>query len=220
MWPSLGKQEEINMEKFDDSGPRYMDWSGRPVLVFDGTYGWNDVLGRWSDISRDPCADAMFQHAYDKGEVQEISRSDFVRRFSRASAQLDNLEPEPGLAAQFDEIMKLGTKGRWPAARKDYWGIPDLGVNVPNLPDYDQVPIPGPLMFGPGTCTNYVSSVRMMAEYNAARRRLKGLRVGAWVMSPRTTYRWANWRSGNVYWVPKQIALPEELEIKVENVDD
>ena len=60
----------------------------------------------------------------------------------------------------------------------------------------------------------------MMLESGAATRRLKGLRIGAWIMSPRTSYRWANWRYGGVYWVPKQITLPPELEVKMEKIND
>ena len=157
MRPLAGKQEELDMDNFDYSGPRYLECPSGPTLILDGVHCWNpDFEGRcWMDISRDIGSLSMFQHHLQRAHYEDMSRAEFIRRFPKAAAQLDNLEAPPGETVEkFEAVMKSSTKGRWPKPGKDYWGAPGFLGAGRILPDYKEVPIPGPLQFGPGNTYN------------------------------------------------------------------
>ena len=206
------------MEHPPPSYPAHMTWRGIPVLILNNQiYYWHasGAGGHWAAIGHDHIYFHAFQADMKHGNFDGLSRKEFVRRHPAASLQLDNPKPRPGDTAElFDKMMKWATKGRWPVIRKDYWGIPDLRQGLPKLPGYKEVPTPAPLKRERGDRSDYLTIAGMIAEASAARRRLKGLRRGAWVMSPKTGFRWANWHRGECHWVPESIALPEALQIK------
>ena len=56
-----------------------------------------------------------------------------------------------------------------------------------------------------------------MIDAHGAKRRLGGLRPGAWLLSPFTGWKWAVLPSGNVSWVPALTDLPDTLRVDTRN---
>ena len=81
------------------------------------------------------------------------------------------------------------------------------------LPSIDQVPIPAVLFTLPCSHEDRPRGATAMIDAHGARLRLSHCRPGAWVKSPITGWRWAKWPSGEVGWVPANVALPESLRV-------
>ena len=81
------------------------------------------------------------------------------------------------------------------------------------LPSIDQVPIPAVLFNLPSLHEDRPRGSKAMIDVHGAKLRLSNCRLGAWVMSPFTGWRWAKWPNGEVCWVPANAALPETLRV-------
>ena len=56
-----------------------------------------------------------------------------------------------------------------------------------------------------------------MIDAHGAGQRLKHCRPGAWLISPRTGYKWAKWPNGEISWCPKEVELPNALRVSNRN---
>jgi hypothetical protein len=81
------------------------------------------------------------------------------------------------------------------------------------LPSIDQVRIPAVLFTLPCLHEDRPRGSKAMIDAQGAKLRLSNCRPGAWVMSPVTGWRWAKWPTGEVGWVPANVALPESLRV-------
>jgi hypothetical protein len=81
------------------------------------------------------------------------------------------------------------------------------------LPSIDQVPIPAVLFTLPCLHEDRPRGSTAMIDAQGAKLRLSNCRPGAWVKSPITGWRWAKWPTGEVGWVPANVALPESLHV-------
>jgi hypothetical protein len=81
------------------------------------------------------------------------------------------------------------------------------------LPSLSSVPVPQQLLDLPRLHPDRPRGSRAMIDAHAAKSRLRGCRPGAWLVSPRTGWRWAVWPGGEVGWLPKSVELPIELRV-------
>ena len=91
------------------------------------------------------------------------------------------------------------------------------GPATTTLPSLNDVAVPGALnkeypreRLPPG-------GTKAMIDAAGASARLRGLRPGAWLISPYTGWKWAKWPSGNVGPVPRDVDLPESLRVPSQN---
>ena len=95
-------------------------------------------------------------------------------------------------------------------------GIQGSATNT--LPSEAEVPVPVGIM----KLTEHAVSGRprgatAMIDFTGAKHRLKDCRAGAWLISPRTGWKWAKWGGGQIMWVPKDADLPECLRVSNRN---
>ena len=76
------------------------------------------------------------------------------------------------------------------------------------LPSIGQVPIPAVLFTLPCLHEDRPRGSSAMIDTQGAKLRPSNCRPGAWVKSPITGWRWAKWPTGEVGWVPANVALP------------
>ena len=86
-----------------------------------------------------------------------------------------------------------------------------------SLPPVDVVPVPDVLYRLPYLHENRPRGSKAMLDVAGARARLRDERVGAWLISPYTGWKWAKWPSGEVGWLPVDIELPSTLRVTARN---
>ena len=79
------------------------------------------------------------------------------------------------------------------------------------------LPIPAALHELPFLHKQRPRASRAMIDAHGARSRLANCRPGAWLVSPLTGWKWAKWPNGEVGWVPKDVALPDEFRVLARN---
>jgi hypothetical protein len=82
------------------------------------------------------------------------------------------------------------------------------------LPSIDETPIPAVLFALPVLHEDRPRGSKAMIDAHGAKCRLSNCRSGAWLLSPFTGWRWAKWPTGEVGWVPADVALPDSLRIR------
>lgn len=80
-----------------------------------------------------------------------------------------------------------------------------------DLPDMEAVPVPEILSSLPPLHPDRPRGSKAMLDAGGARKLLANARPGAWTVSPYTGWKWAKWPSGDVGWLPADVALPEPL---------
>jgi hypothetical protein len=86
------------------------------------------------------------------------------------------------------------------------------------FPSEDEVPVPAKIR----KLTERAVSARprgatAMIDAAGAKHRLENCRAGAWLISPRTGWKWAKWGGGQIMWVPMDFDLPECLRVSNRN---
>ena len=88
------------------------------------------------------------------------------------------------------------------------------GSATNKLPSIEEVPIPAPIKkLTKQVVSEHPRGATMMIDAAGANHRLRGCRPGAWLISPRTGYKWAKWGGGQIMWVPKSFDLPGCLRV-------
>jgi hypothetical protein len=85
------------------------------------------------------------------------------------------------------------------------------------LPSLDEVPVPDILNRLPFLHEQRPRGTKAMIDIHGASARLRGVRPGAWLISPYTGWKWAKWPSGDVGWLPSEVQLPPCLKISARN---
>ena len=100
------------------------------------------------------------------------------------------------------------------------WALPDVewmdgrhGSAKDLLPSISEVPIPDALLSLPSLHPDRPRGSKAMLDAHGARARLGECRPGAWVVSAFTGEKWAKWPSGEIGWVPRNVALPDALRV-------
>ena len=81
----------------------------------------------------------------------------------------------------------------------------------------EEFPVPSVLLTLPDLHPKRPRGSKAMIDAHGAKRRLGGLRPGAWLLSPFTGWKWAVLPSGNVSWVPPLTDLPDTLRVDTRN---
>jgi hypothetical protein len=119
-----------------------------------------------------------------------------------------------------DEFTSAGMK--WSAvpehARyKAAWIDGRHGPTRARLPTVEVEPIPDILYRLPHLHDKRPRGSKAMLDAGGASARLRGARPGAWVVSPYTGWKWAVWPTGEVGWLPANVALPANLRAQARN---
>jgi hypothetical protein len=85
------------------------------------------------------------------------------------------------------------------------------------LPPVDIQPIPDVMRRLPRLHDDRPRGSKAMLDAGGASARLRGARPGAWVVSPYTGWKWAVWPTGEVGWLPANVALPANLRAQARN---
>src|SRR5262245_32922868 len=99
------------------------------------------------------------------------------------------------------------------ARRHVAWMDGRHGPAQTTLPGLDIVPLPDLFNALTHLHEERPRGTKAMIDVAGARARLRGVRPGAWLISPYTGWKWAKWPSGDVGWLPATIELPKSLQV-------
>jgi len=85
------------------------------------------------------------------------------------------------------------------------------------LPPLEAVPVPDVLERMPSLHELRPRGSKAMLDAAGARARLRGVRAGAWLVSPYTGWKCAKWPNGDVGWLPAEVELPAKLRVGARN---
>ena len=92
------------------------------------------------------------------------------------------------------------------------------GSATNKLPSEEDVPVPAEIRkLTEEAVSGRPRGATAMIDAAGAKYRLLNCRPGAWLISPRTGYKWAKWGGGQIMWVPMGFDLPECLRVSNRN---
>ena len=91
------------------------------------------------------------------------------------------------------------------------------GSALDQLPSIDVVPIPEVLTRLPRLHPDRPRGATAMIDAHGENHRLKNCRPGAWLISPRTSHKWAKWPDDSIGWLPKDTDMPSCLRVSNRN---
>ena len=95
-------------------------------------------------------------------------------------------------------------------------GIQGSASNI--LPSEAEIPVPAKIKkLTERAVSDRPRGATAMIDAAGAKHRLENCRAGAWLISPRTGWKWAKWGGGQIMWVPKDADLPECLRVSNRN---